>query len=126
MTRTPGGEAGFTLLEVLVALAVLALVGMAVIEAQAQALSGTRRAEARARALAIAASLLAERSAGARSDGRGTLPPDVHFTIASRSRTDLVRPGAPLIPVERIVQVSIRPAGAARLAAIDWTDGAGR
>ena len=119
------GERGFTLLEVLVALAVLAMVGVALVETERTALLASQRAQGRARAVAAAASLLAERSAGARGDGRGKLAGDTSFVITSRTRADLVRLGAPLIPVERAVQVSVRPRGAARLATIDWTQGAG-
>ena len=120
MTRVQPRDAGFTLLEVLVALAVLALVSIALIQAQQLASLGTRRSEGRVRALSAAASLLAERSAEARSDGQGVLSVDMRYSIVSRARPDLVRPGAAIVPVERIVAVTVTPNGAARLGTIDW------
>lgn len=120
MSADRTGGAGFTLVEVLVALAVLALVGTAVVEAERLAVSGSARAEARARGLAAAASLLAEREAGARRDGSGRLADGATFRIASRTRVDLVRPGAPIRPVEMSVEVTPSRGGRVRLSGIGW------
>lgn len=122
MTRRRRGERGFTLLEVLVAIAVLALLSASLIETERLSLAAADRADRRARALSSAASLLAEREAGARNDGAGMMGDGSRYRISSRIRRDLARPGAPIVPVE--IAVDIRRAGAppVRLATLGWMD----
>lgn len=62
--RTGAGEAGFSLIEAVVALAVAALAVAAVYQLIATGLNGAREAEARARAVLLAQSLLAELESG--------------------------------------------------------------
>jgi len=67
MTRrrpSGAGEAGFSLIEAVVALAVAALAVAAVYQLIATGLNGVREAEARARAVLLAQSLLAELESG--------------------------------------------------------------
>jgi len=67
MTRRRGardGEAGFSLIEAVVALAVAALAMAAVYQLISTGLSGAREAEARARAVLLAQSLLADLETG--------------------------------------------------------------
>lgn len=67
MTRRYGardGEAGFSLIEAVVALAVAALAMAAVYQLISTGLSGAREAEARARAVLLAQSLLADLETG--------------------------------------------------------------
>lgn len=67
MTRRRGGragEAGFSLIEAVVALAVAALAVAAVYQLIATGLTGAREAEARARAVLLAQSLLADLESG--------------------------------------------------------------
>lgn len=120
MIARPDREAGFTLIEVLVAIALLALISSALIETEQLSLDATRRVHDRTRALAQASSLLAEREAGARRDGRGRLADGTGFSITSRMRADLIRPGAPLVPVELSVQIEGR--GTTRLSTFTWLD----
>lgn len=116
------GEGGFTLLEVLIAIAVLALMSAALIETERLSLNAAARAENHARALASAASLLAEREAGACADGSGVLADGSRYRIASRIRGDLARPGAAIQPLE--IAIDLRPHGAppVRLANLGWVE----
>ncbi len=115
-------QAGMSLIELLVAITILAILSVSLIETERLSLSTTGRVQQRAQALSHAASLLAEREAGARADGSGALSDGARFRIASLVRSDLVRPGAVIQPLELIVEVRMAGHPPVRLSTLSWID----